>query len=210
MNLSFDFENFIQEFADTCSKVEKKIFQKDEVITSYIEKRNQFCILINGNADLVRYDSNGNRTIVEHFSNNDIFGELFYDIITNNELFVEAREKCEVLFYIYDCIHVKCKNNCKFHQKLTEYLPELILLKIMNLNTRIELLTKRSTRDKLITYFTALSKKSFSKSFKLPLSLTDLADYLGVDRSAMMRELKLLKEDGFIQKDGNRITLLYK
>ena len=84
MNLSFDFENFIQEFADTCSKVEKKIFQKDEVITSYIEKRNQFCILINGNADLVRYDSNGNRTIVEHCSNNDIFGELFYDIITNN------------------------------------------------------------------------------------------------------------------------------
>ena len=80
----------------------------------------------------------------------------------------------------------------------------------MNLNTRIELLTKRSTRDKLITYFTSLSKKSFSKSFKLSLSLTDLADYLGVDRSAMMRELKLLKEDGFIQKDGNRITLLYK
>ena len=110
----------------------------------------------------------------------------------------------------YDNIHEKCRNSCKFHQQLSEYIPELILYKITNLNARVELLTKRSTRDKLIGYFTSLSSQKFSKSFKLPLSLTDLADYLGVDRSAMMRELKLLKEDGFIQKDGNRITLLYK
>ena len=70
-------------------------------------KRNQFCILISGNADLVRYDLNGNRTIVEHLSKNDIFGEVFYTVTTNNELLVEAREKCEVLIYIYDSIHTK-------------------------------------------------------------------------------------------------------
>lgn len=210
MNLSFDLENFIQEFSKSCIKAQKKTFVKNEVITSYIEKRSQLCILISGTADLVRYDLNGNRTIVEHFSKNDIFGEVFYNVITNNELLVEAREKCEVLFYPYNNIHSKCRNNCKFHQQLSEYIPELILYKITNLNARIELLTKRSTRDKLIDYFISLSAQTFSKSFKLPLSLTDLADYLGVDRSAMMRELKLLKEDGFIQKDGNRITLLYK
>ena len=75
---------------------------------------------------------------------------------------------------------------------------------------RIELLTKRSTRDKLLGFFSLLSTRNLSKSFELPFSLTDLADYLSVDRSAMMRELKLLKEDGFIEKIGNRITLLYK
>ena len=82
--------------------VQKKTFSKNEVITSYINKRNQFCILISGNADLVRYDLSGNRTIVEHFSPSDVFGEVFYTITINNELVVEAREKCEVLFYIYD------------------------------------------------------------------------------------------------------------
>ena len=75
---------------------------------------------------------------------------------------------------------------------------------------RIELLTQRSTRDKLLRYFSLLSTRNLSKSFELPFSLTDLADYLSVDRSAMMRELKLLKEDGFIEKVGNRIILLYK
>ena len=78
------------------------------------------------------------------------------------------------------------------------------------LNTRIELLTKRSIRDKLIGYFTLISSKNLNKSFTLPFSLTDLDDYLSVDRSAMMREMKSLKEEGFIEKNGNRITLLYK
>lgn len=210
MNINFDIEDFVANFEHNCRKVKKKSFAKNEVITSYIQKRNQFCILISGNADLVRYDLNGNKTIVEHFSKNDIFGEVFYVITTNNELLVESKNKCEVLFYTYDDIHSKCKNNCKFHQKLTENLPELILRKVTNLNMRIELLTKRSIRDKLICYFTLLSTRNLSRSFSLPFSLTDLADYLSVDRSAMMRELKLLKEDGIIEKSGNRIELLSK
>lgn len=210
MNITFDMKKFIDNFENSCHKVQKKTFSKNEVITSYIEKRNQLCILISGNADLVRYDLNGNRTIVEHFSQYDAFGEVFYSVTTNNELLVEAREKSEVLFYIYDDIKRKCRTNCKFHQMLSEDLPELILSKVTDLNMRIELLTKRSIRDKLLGYFNLISSKNLAKSFSLPFSLTDLADYLSVDRSAMMREMKLLKVDGFIDKTGNRITLLYK
>lgn len=210
MNINFDIEDFIINFENNCKRVQKKTFAKNEVITSYIQKRNQFCIMLSGNADLVRYDLNGNRTIVEHLSKNDIFGEVFYVITTNNELLVEAKGKCEVLFYIYDDIHNKCKNNCRFHQTLTENLPELILSKVTNLNMRVELLAKRTIRDKLIGYFTLVSTRNLSKSFTLPFSLTDLADYLSVDRSAMMREMKLLKEDGIIEKSGNRIKLIYK
>ena len=78
----------------------------------------------------------------------------------------------------------------------------------IKLNSRIELLTKKNIRDKLLTYFNILSSRSFSKTFSLPFSLTDLADYLSVDRSAMMRELSHLKNEGFIEKKGNKITLL--
>lgn len=210
MDTTFSVDNFIKNFEHSCRKVTKKTFSKNEVITTYIKNRNQFCILLHGNADLVRYDLNGNRTIIEHFSKTDIFGEVFYSVTTNNELLVEARKKCEVLIYIYDDIHSKCRSNCKFHQELSENLPELILGKVTKLNTRVELLTKRSTRDKLLAYFTLLSTRTLSKTIFLPFSLTDLADYLSVDRSAMMRELKLLKDDGFIEKNGNTITLLYK
>ena len=72
---------------------------------------------------------------------------------------------------------------------------------------RVELLTKRTIREKLLGYFTLLSTRTLNKTFTLPFSLTDLADYLSVDRSAMMREMKLLKEDGCIEKNKNKITL---
>ena len=207
--MDFKIQDFLQTFDKNCCKVQKKVFSKNEIITSYIAKRNQFCILLSGSADLIRYNLNGTKTIVEHFSNSDIFGELFYTITTNNELFVVAKEHSEVLFFTYNDIERKCKSNCKFHSILSESLYKLILEKMIHLNSRIELLTKRTIREKLITYFSILSNRSLNKTFILPFSLTDLADYLNVDRSAMMREIKSLKEDGIIRKTRNKITLLY-
>ena len=202
-------DNFLKDFASTCKNVQKKSFKKNQTITTYIQKRNQICIILSGEADLVRYDMNGDKTIIEHFTKNDIFGETLYIVIINNELNVEKKKGCEVLFFNYNNIHQKCRNNCKFHQTLSENFSNLILNKVMDLNTRVEILTKRSIREKLRGYFNILSTRNLSKTFSLPFSLTDLADYLSVDRSAMMREIKALKDEGFIKKNGNKITLLY-
>lgn len=126
MNSNFNVSEFIDSLDVNCSKVQKKVFHKGEVITSYIAKRHQLCVLLSGEADLVRYDFNGTKTIVEHFSSNDIFGEIFYTVTTNNELFVEAKESSSVLFFIYDDIKVKCKRNCDFHEKFLMNLPRVI------------------------------------------------------------------------------------
>lgn len=209
MNIDIDLTTFIQQLSCKCTKTQKKTFSKGEIITTYIAKRNQICILVNGHADLIRYDFNGRKTIIEHFIQNDIFGELFYSVNTNNELFVVAGKKCDVLFLSYDNISQKCKTKCDFHEKLFFNLHTLILNKIIDLNTRIELLTKRTIREKLLSYFSILSTRQFSKTFILPFSFTDLADYLSIDRSAMMREIKTLKDEGFIKKKDNKITLLY-
>ena len=81
--------------------------------------------------------------------------------------------------------------------------------KIIKRNERIELLTARSIRNKLLAYFELEAKKNNSKSFNLNYSYTDLADYLAIDRSAMMRELKNLKEDRLIKDVNKKITLLF-
>lgn len=192
-----------------CAKMQRKTFFRESIITTYMEKRKQICILINGNADLIRYDRNGNRDIIESFNKNDIFGEAFYPVNTNNELFVLATDDCEVISFSYDDIRVKCKNNCRLHTNLISDILELVLNKTVRQNTRIEILSKRTIREKLLTYFTILSSKNFSKNITLPVSLTSLADYLSVDRSAMMREIKSLINEGFISKNGNKIKLLY-
>ena len=146
---------------------------------------------------------------IEHYTKNDVFGEAFYTVTINNELSVEAKKNCEVLFFSYDNVFQKCKNNCKFHQSLSENFLKIIVDKVTTLNTRIEVLTKRTTREKLLGYFSILSIRSLSRTITIPFSLTDLADFLSVDRSAMMREIKNLRDEGFIKKTGNKITLLY-
>ena len=192
MNNNFEMDQFIKDFANSCSKVQIKDFSKGETITTYIEKRNQLCILISGEADLVRYDFYGHKTIIGHFNEHDTFGEVFYPANTNNELFVLAKKKCKVLFYTYDNLDYKCRKNCSFHSTLVNHLSELLLEKIVNLNMRVELLSKRNIRDKLISYFNLLSSKTLSKTITIPFSYTDLADYLSIDRSAMMRDIKTL------------------
>ena len=209
MDTNFDKKNFIKNFQQNCNKINIKKFIKGETVTTYIEKRNQICIVLSGEVDLLRYDLNGNKTIIGHYVENDVFGEVFYPANTNNELFAMAKKNSEILFYTYDSLITKCRRNCDFHKNLIEGLSELFLDQIINLNLRIELLTKRNIRGKILSYFDILSKGSLRRTFTLPFSYTDLADFLSVDRSAMMRELKLLIDEGFIKKRGNKITLLY-
>lgn len=206
--MEFNISAFVNEFDGKCKKIVKKSFVKGEVITSYIAKRDQLCILVEGEAQLIRYDFNGNKDIIGQFYNNDIFGEIFYPVTVNNELFVVAKKNCIVLFMDYHNLEEKCTRNCHFHESVVNNMSYLLREKIVQMSSRIEILTKRSTRDKLLTYFDLLSHQSLSKTFRIPFSYTDLADYLSVDRSAMMRELKNLSEDGFIKRTDNKITLI--
>lgn len=210
MPTEFDFSDFLKTLDSNCNKVTKHSFAKGETVTTYIEKRNQLCVLLKGEAELIRYDFNGNKTIIGQFSENSVFGEVLYPANTNNELFVMAKTNCEVLFFKYNNLWEKCKTNCSFHKEFSEQINRLITSQVVELNTRIELLTKRNIRDKLLSYFNILSTKNLSKKFTIPFSYTDLADYLSVDRSAMMREISYLIEEGFIEKKGRVIRLLYK
>ena len=153
-----------------------------------------------------RYDYNGNRSIIEKLSPNSVFGEVFSRL--GSDISVIATSDCEVLFIEYEHIIKKCKKGCLYHNILTNNMLKLLSQKIVELNERVEILSKRSIRDKLLSYFELLASSNPKRSFLLPFTYTDLADYLSVDRSAMMREIKNLKEDGFIQTNGKKITII--
>ena len=73
-----ELSEFFNDFSKNCKKVTTKTFAKNEIITTYIAKRKQLCLLKSGEADLIRYDFNGNKTIVEHYIPSNIFGEIFF------------------------------------------------------------------------------------------------------------------------------------
>lgn len=180
----------------------KKI-DKNSTITNYIAKRNQIYILTNGEAALIRYDANGNKTIIEYFTEGNVFGEMFYSVNTSSELSVIAQKNCKVIYFNYNDL---IENS---NLELLDILVDILSTKATNTNDRIEVLTKRTIREKLLAYFSSISSKYHSKAFFLPMCYSDLADYLSIDRSAMMREIKNLTIEGFIKKNKRRITLLY-
>ena len=207
MKRNFDVDNFVNNLKNNCKISEIKEFEADEVITTFLMKRNQFCILLEGEAQLITYDKEGSKKILYYYRKNDIFGESLFKIYMNRELFVLAKKKCKVLFYPYDTAE-NCTATCTYHLEVLRNLPDLILHSIAEQNFRMLILTNKSIRDKLLTYFNSLSREFNSKSFELPFSLTDLADYLMIERTAMMRELKKLKDEKIIKKTKNKITLL--
>ncbi len=191
-----------------CFEAKKRTFKKDMVIMNYIGNTSTIGIITKGSAELIRNDYNGNRTIIDTLSEDDIFGEVFssYNI---DELSIRALEETEILFIDYYHITKRCKKACPFHSKLVENTLNILSEKIINSNERIEILVKKTIREKILTYLDIISKKKLSKTFTIPLTYTDLADYLGVDRSAMQREIKNLKEDNVIKVNKKRITLNY-
>ena len=137
----------------------------------------------------------------------DIFSDLFLST-SNVELSVISTTDCKVTFIEYDDLIEEAKKS-DTALVLVDNLIRLMANKLVKRNERIELLTTRSIRNKLLNYFELQAKKNNSKSFNLMYSYTDLADYLSVDRSAMMRELKNLKEDKLITDTNKKITILY-
>ena len=211
MNYLSKFNNIEEEDINKilkCFEAKTRTYKKDSTIVNYIGNTSMIGIILKGKAELIRYDYLGNRTIIEILKENDIFGEVFsnYNI---DELSIKATEETTILFIDYYHITKRCKKACPYHSKLVENVLNILSNKIVNSNERIEILAKRSTREKLLAYFEITAKQKLSKSFVIPFTYTDLADYLGVDRSAMQRELKNLKDEGFIKTNGKKITLTY-
>lgn len=189
-----------------CFGASKRIYKKDRTIVSNIINVKMIGIILSGTANMERYDYNGNRSIIEKLETNSVFGEIFSRL--GNDISVIATSDCEILFIEYENIIKRCKKNCLYHDILTNNMLKLLSKKIYELNLRLEIISKRSIRDKLLSYFEILANNNPKRSFILPFTYTDLADYLSVDRSAMMREIKNLKEEGFIITNGKRITIV--
>ena len=97
MKRTFNVDSFVNKLLTNCKISEVKEFQADEVITTFLVRRNQFCILLEGEAQLITYDKEGNKKILYYYGKNDIFGEALFKVYMNRELFVLAKKKCKVL-----------------------------------------------------------------------------------------------------------------
>ena len=178
-------------------KARRISFRKDHIILSNLFENDLIGIIISGTATILKYDYFGYRDILDKLEYDSIFGRPFSYM--DRDASIIATSDCDVLFIDYEKIIE--------NEKINSNINHIISLKIGELYERVEILSKRTIKDKLICYFNMLSKKKNKRTFILPITYIELADYLSVDRSAMMREIKKLKDSKVISTNGKKITI---
>ena len=206
------FENISQKNKDKLFKIFRAStvkYTKGINIIDYMDRTNSIGIIESGSIDIIQTDYDGNETLIDNLNSNDLFGSTIYSIVLSDECSIVTRENTIVTFIDYREIEnaefIKSDFYITFVQNLLAIIFEQMSLK----NKRIDILTKKTIRNKLLTYFRQLSKEQGTKSITLPFSLTTLARFISVDRSAMIRELKYLKEEGMIDQKTKKIRLYY-
>ena len=166
-------------------------------------------VVLSGSAQVVQMDYYGNRSILSEVTAGEVFGEAFACAdVASIPVSVIANEPGEMM--LIDCGHIlhTCANHCDFHQKLIFNLMKDLANKTLLFHRRIEITSKRTTREKLMAYLFARSKQTGSQRFEIPFDRQELADYLEVDRSGLSAEISKLRREGIIRCEKNRFEIL--
>ena len=183
-------------------------YQPNVNIAYLFKDKESIGLVLNGSLDIIRIDYNGTRTIIETIYEEEILGTSLTSLLSNDYEII-TKEETKVLWLDYKVILNINDPKYPYYNQFLKNLLMISLEKNTLKNERIEILTQKTIRNKLLEYFRIEALKNRSKIIYLKSTWQDLADYLAIDRSAMTRELKNLKEEGFISTKGRVITLLY-
>ena len=191
-----------------CFCMRRARYESGQTICTYGEGGGEVGVLLRGYAELVRYDVAGTRTILERIDTGGVFGEaLAFTPELGDCVEVVSGGESEALFMTYDHLMKRCEKACAHHSRLVQNMFQLVTEHTRRLSRRVEVLSRRSIREKLQCYFRLCRLEAGSESFQLPFTLSALADYISTDRSAMMRELKKMREEGLVDMDGRQVRL---
>lgn len=192
-----------------CFEAQKKTFHEKETVSVYDVNCQKVGLLYHGCVSINRINTDGTLDMLEYIENSGIFGAAFSFFEHNDEFIVLCEKDCAILFVDKSHITKRCSNACAHHSVVIENLLSFMSKKITNLTEKVDILSHRTIREKLLCYFRVQLAKTGMNHFKLPFSYLALANYLCIDRSAMMRELKKMKEDDVVKINGKKIYLNY-
>ena len=179
-----------------------RTFGKRQVLMNQDDDADNVGVMLSGTAFLESMNQDGQRRILDYYEPKESFiRKCFPDV--EGVCYVISRSSCQVAF-LNDR---KLSSAYKKYEKRGQLLEEILMGTQKRALMHADVLGQKTLRQKLMTYFQFLNRQKGRDSFALPFSYTDCADYLFVDRSAMMRELGRMKEDGLIRTEGKKIWL---
>lgn len=193
----------------SCLGARLETFKKGEYVLRQGEHLSDIVVLVVGNLHIKNDDYWGNRSILGQIAVGDMFGEAYVapesGALLND---VVAIEDSSVIFFDVKRILTTCSSACRFHAMVVQNLFFAISEKNRKLVQKLGHMSKRSTREKLISYLSEEAKKQTSSTLTIPFNRQQLADFLSVDRSAMSNELCKMRDEGLIEFEKNNFKLL--
>ncbi len=183
-------------------------FAKGSKILSNIVEGNSVCIVKSGKVQINKIDYQGNTTMTEEFGENSLFGSFMEDF-SSGEHELNVKEDLELIIIdLNNILNADETLSATYHQFIKNIIS-IMTLKLKEQNERLEMLSNKTIRNKILSYLKMMHEKSNSMIIYLPLSYTELANYLAIDRAAMSREFRNLKDEGLIETKGRMVKILY-
>ena len=183
-------------------------FKSDKNILTPIKGDNIIGIVAEGSINIVQNNYNGEKIVVERLNKDDVFGTMFLDI-ANDDFDIITLEDSKIIIIDFQNIINNSFYHYSYYHRFISNLLNIVSEKMKEKNERIQLLSQKTIRNKLLEYFKLKTENRITKNIYLPYTFTELANYLGIDRSAMYRELKHLQDEGLIEIKNKKITLKY-
>jgi len=191
-----------------CLDAVARTFEKGDNIIFTGDRVSHVGLILSGSVKVIKEDVDGNIVILTELGVPELFGEVFACAdIDHSPVTVLASEKSEILFINYRKIINTCSSACVFHAKLVENMLSVIARKNLMLNQKIEILSRRTTRERLLMFLDI--HRGEAKECTIPFNREEMAHYLCVDRSAMSNELGKMRDDGLIRFHKNTFEILY-
>ena len=201
------FKNFsIDEIIEIFSVISfyEKDYKKNDIILAENTKVEYFGIITNGKIALSNFDYFGNRNILNVFEKGDSFAEALVSLEIQIPHEVISLTDSSIVWIEY-----KSLSKSLYYQKILNNLLNIISTKNLILNKKLQILSKRTTREKILEYLSNQKKLlSLDSNFEINLNRNEMADYLALDRSNLSRELGKLKKEGIIDFKKNKFRLL--
>ncbi len=197
----------IKEALDCLSAYEKS-FKKGEIIYRTGQTVTDMGLVEEGSVNITVNLYWGSSIILGNIEKGKIFAET-YAAVSGKEMLCDAvaAEDCRVLFINVGKLLNVCKSTCGFHQKIIHNLLRISAMKNLNLSARMLHTAPKTIRGRLISYFSQMAAETGSREFTIPFSRQELADYIGVDRSALSAELSKMQKDGILTYRKNKFKL---
>jgi CRP-like cAMP-binding protein len=191
-----------------CLTAKKKEYEKDAFVYRYGDEISSVGIVLKGAIHIVQDDYWGNRTIINRVEPGEMFGESFsFAEKRTVQVNISAPEPATILLIDYKKIITHCSAACTFHTRLIQNIVKHLADQNIALVSKMEFVTQRTTREKLLTYLSTCAHNEKKASFEIPFNRQELADFLSVERSAMSAELGRMRDEGLIAFNKNQFRL---